>query len=117
VDRVPTWHRADFGTSFRDKGTRISQDSGDTDAVCLHIEVIADTAASAELTLTLDFDDDGSPDWARTLPESDWERYDLWVVPPADREGLVIGAEKRGAGRAVLAQLEVSGNDPCLAAP
>lgn len=98
---------------IRDRGTRILQGSGNTDATCLHFEVIADTAQSAEVTLTLDFDDDGEADWEQTLPESDWETYELWVEAPLDREGIIFGVEKRGSGRAVLAQLNVTEDHAC----
>lgn len=68
---------------------------------------------SAKLTLTLDFDGDGEPESEQILPESDWESYELWVEPPADREGIVFGVEKQGRGRAVLAQLNVTEDHSC----
>ena len=113
IDRVPTWHREDYGVSFEDRSTQISQFADDPSIRCLHFIVIADTGTSADMTLALDFDDDGEIEWEVTLPASDWETREFWANAPDEHEGVRIIARKDGTGRAVLAQLRVDDDGTC----
>jgi len=121
-ERVGTWHASDYGVSFVDDPTAISQlvAASDVTAPCMRFEVVSSVSTDAELRLELDFDDDGTVDVERTLERASWERSVFYVTPPTSFQWMRLRAAKYGSGAAILATLRVQGASPadgCVGPP
>src|SRR5262245_4478984 len=68
IARVATWHEKDYGLSFEQTPTQISQLSLADPVRCLRFELIADVEPEAQLALLLDFNDDGVIDSEQRVP-------------------------------------------------
>jgi hypothetical protein len=109
IERAPTWHEADYGVSFVDDPTAISQLVPSTHLYhgCMRFEAITAVQANAEVRLELDFEDDGSVELERTLERADWENTLFYVNPPTRYDQVRIRLVKYGEGWAVVARLRV----------
>jgi Cys-rich repeat protein len=123
VERVKTWHRGDYGVSFEETPTQISQLSRENPARCMRVDLIADVATSAAMTLAFDFNADGVIEHSQAVPAVSWRSVQFLVHAPADYASLRYVLRKSGRGHAVIAQLRVveeygeEGEDPCAGAP
>ncbi len=111
IARVPTWHKNDFGVDLVGNAAAISQLSDITqrDFSCIRFDLVAKIDEAAVVTLELDFYDDGSVDWSRTIPTSDWASLTYLITMPREYEGVRFRLKKVGSGRAVVAQLQADG--------
>jgi hypothetical protein len=116
VRRVGSWHAKDYAAELVGTGVRISQLS-DTQAACIRFDLIADVEASAQVTLEIDFLDDGRSNWEQVIPESDWKRLSFLVTMPDWYANARFILRKQGEGRAVIAQLRARQSDACTANP
>ncbi len=107
VERVATWHDRDYGVSFVATPTRLSQLSKAAPVDCMRFDMIADVDAAARLSLSLDFNDDGKVDFEQAVPSVRWKSVQFVVRTPGDYASVRFALEKRGQGKAVLAQLRV----------
>jgi hypothetical protein len=109
IERVGTWHSKDYGVSFRDNPTQISQLlSEDTEFVgCMRFDLIADADPRAQLSLVLDFNDDGKEEFEQRIPDVRWQSLQFVVRTPASYDSVRFILRKQGPGRAVIAQLRV----------
>jgi hypothetical protein len=113
VRSVETWHSQDHGIELLGAPVTLSQRVDPFPAeACVRFELIADLAASSNVVVELDFDDDGQLEYADVLPASQWAllTYQHEVPPGAERLRIVI--VKRAVGRAVLARLDLAAG-PC----
>ena len=117
VRRVPTWNENDFGVSFTSMGTQISQATQEHDATCLRFSTIADIDPSAQMSLLVDFDSDGTIDFMTTLGASDWHKVEAEITAPAHYQGITFRVRKEGSGTAVLAEMRVLSTTGCTAPP
>ena len=118
LERVPTWHTSDSGVSMVGDDVAFSQ-LAETSVSCVRFELIADVADSAEVTLQVDVDDDGEIEHQERIPTSSWQELSYLIrLPPAQR-GILFRLHKRGAGRAVLAEVAALSENPaeCAALP
>jgi hypothetical protein len=80
VQRVPTWNPDDFGVSFLDTGTEISQVTQESEATCLVFKTVADIDPAAQMTLLVDFDNDGTIDFQGPLGATDWHQVEAHIA-------------------------------------
>ncbi len=113
IKRVPTWHEDDFGVSFEETPTRISQKLQRTPK-CMLLTAVANVEPTAQMTVDLDFDGDGKADASYPLPQAAWRETKTLISAP-DVYGPVatITLHKRGTGTAILAELRVQARDSC----
>ena len=113
IKRVPTWHEDDFGVSFEDTPTRISQKLQSTPK-CMLLTAVANVEPTAQMTVDLDFDGDGKTDASYPIPQATWRETKTLISAP-DVYGPVatITLNKRGTGTAVLSELRVQKRDSC----
>jgi hypothetical protein len=113
--RVATWNPGDFGVSFLNTGTQISQVTQEHDATCLVFTTVADIDPSAQMTLLVDFNNDGTIDFQGPLGATDWHQVQAEVTAPKGYDGITFHLRKEGTGTAVLAEMRVVSATDCRA--
>jgi hypothetical protein len=106
---VPTWHDQDHGTELLGAPVSLSQLLDPlAGGACVRFELIANVAAAANVSVSLDFDDDGTVEYSDSLPAAEWTllTYQHRVPPAASR--LRIRIDKQAPGRAALARLDLT---------
>lgn len=116
IRRAPTWHKNDPGVELLDTPTAISQ-VVDKSAKCLAFTTIADVDPSAQVTVAIDFDDDGSIDYEQPIVAVGFRSVKTQVTAPVRYDGFRIVITKKGTGRAVLAQIRIQSSGECTAPP
>lgn len=111
IRKAPTWHQDDVGVEFVDTPTEISQESTSA-ATCIQFTTVADVDASAQFTIGVDFNRDGTIDVTQPIAATGFREAKTVVTPPATFDGLRIVLRKNGSGRAVLAQIRAQAVDP-----
>lgn len=112
IRKAPTWTDKDYGVEFVDTPTRISQSVTDS-PTCLKFSTIGDLDLSAELTVEVDFDRDGTVDVTQAVPSAQWTEVETLVPAPKVYSGFTLTIDKKGNGRAVLAQMRVQSSTDC----
>jgi hypothetical protein len=105
--QVPTWHRRDDGVSLIGDPAAISQDTpvNSFDGTCIRFEMLADVEETAEVTLELDIWSDGTVEHVERVPTSHWKKVSFLLAVKAPYDGIRFRLQKRGPGRAVLADI------------
>lgn len=116
VRRAATWHEDDHGVELVDVPTTLSQDV-DKSPRCLEFTMVADVDPSAQVTIALDFNRDGTIDFEQPIPAAKWRPVKTVVTAPRVYDGIRFRIRKGGAGRAVLAQLRVQAGSGCGGPP
>lgn len=116
VRRAATWHEDDHGVELVDTPTVLSQ-SVDKSPKCLEFTMVADVEPSAQVSVALDFNRDGTVDFEQPIPSAKWRPVKTVVTAPLRYDGIKFFIKKSGPGRAVLAQLRVQGSSECGGAP
>jgi hypothetical protein len=118
VRQAPTWHKNDFGVELVDTPTTISQELKSSSQKCLTFTTIADVDPSAQVSVGLDFNGDGTIDYDQPIAAVGFKEVKTQVTAPRNSgKPPRIFITKRGTGRAVLAQIRVVGNSSCNAPP
>jgi hypothetical protein len=117
IARVPTWNEDDFGVSFVDVGTQISQVTSESQAACLLFTTTADIDPSAQMLLLVDFDNDGTIDFKGPLGATQWRQVQAEITAPPRYSGITFHILKQGTGAAVLAEMRVVSTTGCVAPP
>ncbi len=127
VRKAPTWHPKDYGVELVDTPTVISQHVkagttglDQTPAKCIEFTTVADVDPSAQVTIGMDFDDDGTIDDEQPIAATGFHVAATHVTAPPAYDGLRIVIAKKGVGRAVLAEIRAvakDGQDACTAPP
>ncbi|NOY28526.1 MAG: hypothetical protein GXP62_21935 [Oligoflexia bacterium] len=114
VIQVPTWHQEDSGAELRGERVVLSQTTpaNPSTAACVSFSLIADADPGAELSLELDYFDDGSVDWSGPIPADDWQSVQYNVRSPDWFQDLRFRVVKQGDARAVIAQVRAEGLSP-----
>ena len=101
--------------SFLDTGTQISQVTQEHDAKCLLFTTVADIDPSAQMSLLVDFNNDGTIDFQGPLGATDWHQVQAEVTAPKGYDGITFHLRKEGTGTAVLAEMRVVSTTGCAA--
>jgi len=117
IQRVPTWDANDLGVSFLDVagGTQISQVTDEHEATCILFSSVGDIAPSAQMTVSADFDSDGTIDFTGPLGTATWHRVQTEITAPSSYQGITFYVTKNGTGTAVLAEMQVQSSTGCAA--
>ena len=116
IRRAPTWHKNDPGVELLDTPTAISQ-VVDKSTKCLAFTTIADVEASAQVTVGIDFDDDGTIDHEQPIAATGFREVKTLVTAPVRYASFRVIVTKKGQGRAVLAQMRIQSAGGCTAPP
>lgn len=116
IRRAPTWHKNDPGVELVDTPTAISQ-RVDKTSRCLSFSTIADVDASAQVTVGIDFDEDGTIDYEQPIAAAGFREMKTVVTAPVRYNGFRVVIRKSGQGRAVLAQMRIQSGGECTAPP
>lgn len=117
IERVPTWHRRDYGVALLSDPTAISQLAVTSDD-CIRFQFIADIAPDATVTVEMDLLDDGRVEWERQVPTSNWALLTYMVATPeTEYRGIRFRIRKTGPGHAVLAEIEAVRDEGCVDPP
>jgi hypothetical protein len=117
IDRVPTWSQYDYGVSFVDTPTQISQRSDENEARCLLFTTVADIDPSAQMSVQVDFDDDGTVDATEPLGATQWHKVQAEITAPQAYDGIRFAILKEGTGTAILAEMRIQSTTGCTAPP
>jgi hypothetical protein len=119
IAKVSTWHESDLGVSFVETPTEISQllKLNAERAPCLLFDTIADVAPEADVSILIDFNDDGIPDDEQQVAVLRWKSVPFSVRAPVAYENVRVSVIKRGEGRAVLALMRVVSQSNCSSSP
>ncbi len=115
VERVPTWNEYDDGVGFVDVGTQISQATNESSAKCVLFTSVADIDPAAAMTLSVDFNSDGSFEYTGPLGATQWQKVELEITAPSAYQGITFALHKAGSGTAVLAEMRVRSTSGCIA--
>ena len=120
IARAPTWNPNDIAVDLVGGSVAISQlshiDQGDV--ACMRFDLVAKVDETAAVTIELDFFDDGTVDWSKQIPTSDWAPLSYLITMPREYQGVRFRIKKLGSGRALVAQLQAeSASGKCIAAP
>jgi hypothetical protein len=107
IRRVPTWHEHDYAVELVGSPVHLSQAAQDSSSTCVRIELIADVAQGAGVSVAIDRDGDGRVDWTAPVNRSGF-RSMSWDVRPGSSGDAVFYLRKDGEGHAVVAQLRAS---------
>ena len=113
IERVRTWHESDYGVSFVDSPTQISQATKQNQHRCFELDPIADVARDANLEIRVDFNDDGFVERRQSIQRVGWKSGPFRVPAPLAYDSLRVIVRKEGPGRAVLALLRLTPMEPC----
>jgi hypothetical protein len=116
IQRVPTWNPDDFGVAFLDTGTQISQMTQEDQATCLLFKTVADIDPAAQMTLLVDFNNDGTIDFQGPLGATDWQQVQAEISAPPVYNGITFHLRKEGSGTAILAEMQVLSTTGCAPA-
>lgn len=116
IQRAPTWHPDDYGVAFTSTPTVISQAVTDTPR-CLEFTTVADVEPSAQMTIGIDFDRDGTIDHEEPIAATGFHPAHTEITAPLFYDGFRVVLTKKGGGKAVLAQMRIQGSKACTAPP
>jgi hypothetical protein len=112
IQRVPTWNERDHAVALLGDSTQLSQHA-DTDASCLNFHMVANVDADSDTSVAVDFNDDGSIDFERTVPVSAWQRVQFSISAPVRYHGVRFLIRKAKPGKAMFAQLRAERASDC----
>ena len=107
IRKVATWHASDAGVELLGSEAKISQltDVNNFDGTCVRFQMVADLDESVDLRLQMDVWGDGTYEFDERIPASDWRALSYLVRMPASYDHVRFRLYKRGAGKAVLANI------------
>ncbi len=107
VEQAPTWHTEDKGARLVGETVVMSQlsDITEADASCIWLSLLADQETNVNLTVELDFMDDGTVDYEHPVTVTGFGRSDTQILAPERYSGLRVRLRKVGDGDAVIAQI------------
>jgi hypothetical protein len=115
IEAVPTWNANDLGVSFVETPTQISQATTESSAKCLLFTSVAKIDPLAQMSIAVDFDNDGSIEYTATLASTDWQRVQTMITAPRAYQGITFTLRKAGTGAAVLAEMRIQSTTGCTA--
>jgi hypothetical protein len=108
IKKVGTWNKNDSGVEMIGTDVAFEQltpvTSGDT--TCIRFEMISNIEETAEVRLNLDVYGDGSVEYSERLPTSHWKPLSYRIPIRMPYGGVRFEITKKGAGKAVVAQLQ-----------
>jgi hypothetical protein len=116
IQQAPTWNADDLGVAFMERGTEISQVTGENQATCILFTTVANVDPAAAMVLGVDFNNDGVDDYTWAIAGT-WTQVQTEITAPAVYDGITFHITKGGMGTAVLAEMRIQSTTGCTAAP
>ena len=115
IEKVSTWHEEDYGASFLEDPSVISQQVLNGSTKCFLFTVMADVADDAALYLEIDYLDDdlSNPEFSQRIEAPDWNKVKVDAVVPSWCDEFRIILRKTGSGKAVVASIYDERYDSC----
>jgi hypothetical protein len=117
IKPAPTWNENDLGVSFVDTPTQISQVTTESQATCILFTSVADIDPTADMTLGVDFNNDGTVEQTWPIGATQWENVETEITAPAVYQGITFILRKAGTGTAILAEMRIQSSSGCTAPP
>ena len=117
MQRVPTWDENDLGVAFTASPTQITQVTNEGQAKCILFTTTADIDPAAQMSLLVDFNNDGTIDSRQPLGSTQWHRLRFELTAPRSYKGVTFHVRKEGTGTAVLAELRIQSTSDCSGPP
>jgi hypothetical protein len=118
VQRVPTWHRSDFGASLIGAKVSMWQDLNHASTVdCFKITLQADKDEGVDLALSFDFYKDGTVEYSHPLVSDDFRTVVYELRAPTYFDDLRLRIVKTGVGRAILTRVRIDSSSDCVGPP
>lgn len=120
VREAPTWHKQDTGVELVGTDVAISQltSVNSYDGSCILFELVANVDENVEARLELDISGDGTIDHSERMPTSNWKPLSYKLHIQAPYSGIRFILSKKGAGKAVFAQIQANLDyDGCAGLP
>ena len=110
VTRVPTWNAGDPGVELVGDDVAIEQLSPVrfSDGDCIEFDLVANIDPTAEVDFNVDVYGDGSVEHSERLPAANWKPLTYQLPIQGIWGGIRFELAKKGAGKAVLAQIEAN---------
>jgi hypothetical protein len=107
IERIATWHERDSAAELVGPFVVLSQRFDLAGETCIGLEILADVDAGVAVGFEADFDDDGSIDWADTMPATgdDWFGLQKTIPVPYPSSSVRLRVTKTNDGHAAIAQL------------
>ena len=108
VRQVATWHEGDDGVDLASDDVAIYQLTPVTnsDAQCIEFTMLADIELGPDVRFQVDIWGDGSYELDEAIPEARWRPLSYRFAIDGRYNGVKFQISKRGAGHAVVAQLD-----------
>jgi hypothetical protein len=106
IQRVSTWHEHDYGVELVGAPVVLRQPLAGTHG-CALVEAVADVDPAADVTIAIDQDGDGNPEWMQALATDGFEASSWEVDLDVAGEGFA-SMRKSSPGKAVIGRLRVS---------
>jgi hypothetical protein len=117
IEKVGTWHEGDSGVSMVGDDVAFAQLTpvNNYDTTCIRFELISNIEETAEVRLNVDVFGDGTIEYSERIPSSNWKPVSFLIPIKPPYNGVRFEITKRGAGKAVVAQLqaETANNGEC----
>jgi hypothetical protein len=114
LEATGSWHPRERAFAFVEPGTEITRLLPvSMFTSCYRFELIADVEVGTELSLSLDFNDDGLIEQRLLVPPVRWGRTQLHALAPGEYHSLRLHLRKAGEGRAALAYLVIATGGEC----
>ena len=109
VRQAPSWHEHDYAVELVGAPVVLSQQASRGFPRCVRLELIADVAMSAMLSIEIDYTGDGSIDWQMPVHQEGFQTV-AWELREgaAPQRDSIFYIRKLGEGQAVIAQLRAS---------
>ena len=117
VQPAPTWNEHDLGVSFAETPTQISQVTTESSAPCILFTSVADIDPAADMSVSVDFNSDGSFESTTPIGSTQWERVQTVIAAPSAYQGITFVIRKAGTGTAILAEMRIQSSSDCMAPP
>jgi hypothetical protein len=114
IEKTSTWHGEDAGVNLIGDDVAISQLS-QTQSSCIEFSFIANIDPQVEVRLEADVFGDNSVEYSERMPTARWIPLTYRMKFSRSPDGIRFRFSKRGAGTAVLAQLEAKAVSGCEA--
>jgi len=116
IASVPSWNENDRAVAFVSPLTQISQKTFESAATCILFTSVADIDVTAQMSLLVDFNSDGTVDYEAPLAATFWQRVETLITAPEAYQGITFLLRKDGTGTAALAEMRVQSTSGCTGA-
>jgi hypothetical protein len=119
IRRVGTWNKGDSGIELVGDDAAIEQFTpvNSRDGHCIRFSMITNVEETAEVSLDVDLEGDGTVEKHEIVATSHWKPVSFLISISGLYDGIRFELNKRGPGEAVLAQIAAETSNDCAGLP